>query len=163
MNVNLLPVPGVPTVTHFTITGFMGVLYPTCIIVIATATSPITSGERGPAPRSRSGLPCCILLETFALEEVTAAIEDALHLGTISFDSVRHLLVCRIERRPPRLDLENWPYLRPPKVQTTQAADYMALLGEVRFHGSTSDTVTWAGSGIPLSVVILKPMHFAGY
>ena len=30
LNVNLLPVPGVPAVMHFAITGFMGVLYPTC-------------------------------------------------------------------------------------------------------------------------------------
>jgi len=68
------------------------------------------------------------LLETFALEEVTAAIEDALHLGTISFDAVRHLLLCRIEHKPPRLDLTNWPHLPLASVRTTQAADYMALL-----------------------------------
>ena len=30
LNVHLLPVPGVPTVMHFAITNFMGVLYPTC-------------------------------------------------------------------------------------------------------------------------------------
>jgi hypothetical protein len=38
---------------------------------------------------------------------VTLAVEDAFRLGTISFDAVRHLLLCRIERRPPRLDMEN--------------------------------------------------------
>ncbi len=68
------------------------------------------------------------LLESFALQEVAAAVEDALRLGAISFDAVRHLLLCRIERRPPRLDLENWPHLPPATVRTTQAADYMALL-----------------------------------
>ena len=68
------------------------------------------------------------LLETFAMEEVTHAIEDALRLNTISFDAVRHLVLCRIERRPPRLDLQNWPHLPAAKVRTTQAADYMALL-----------------------------------
>ena len=68
------------------------------------------------------------LSETFVLEEVTAAVEDALRLGAISFDAVRHLLLCRIERRPPRLDLDNWPHLPPATVRTTQAADYMALL-----------------------------------
>jgi hypothetical protein len=52
------------------------------------------------------------LLETFTLEEVSAAIYDALRMNTISFDAVRHLLLCRIERRPPRLDLHNWPHLR---------------------------------------------------
>jgi transposase len=68
------------------------------------------------------------LLETFALAEVAAAIQDALRLNTISFDAVRHLVLCRIERRPPRLDLANWPHLPAASVRTTQAADYLALL-----------------------------------
>jgi len=71
------------------------------------------------------------LMETFALAEVTHAIEDALLLGTISFDAVRHLLLCRIERRPPRLDMDNYPHLPMAQVRTTQAADYMTLLAEV--------------------------------
>jgi transposase len=71
------------------------------------------------------------LLETFDIAEVTLAIEDALRLGTISFDAVRHLLLCRIERRPPRLDMENYPHLPMAQVRTTQAADYMTLLVEV--------------------------------
>jgi transposase len=70
------------------------------------------------------------LLETFDLAEVTHAVEDALRLGTIGFDAVRHLLLCRIERRPPRLDMENWPHLPLAQVRTTQAADYMTLLVE---------------------------------
>jgi hypothetical protein len=37
-------------------------------------------------------------------------------------------LLCRIDQRPPRLDLENYPHLPLAAVQTTQAADYMALL-----------------------------------
>ena len=41
------------------------------------------------------------LMETFAIKEVTHAVEDALLLGTISFDAVRRLLLCRIEQRPP--------------------------------------------------------------
>jgi len=68
------------------------------------------------------------LLETFSVQEVERAILDALALGTISFDAVKHLLLCRIERRPPRLDLENYPHLPLAEVQTTQAADYMTLL-----------------------------------
>ena len=71
------------------------------------------------------------LLETFDLSELTLAIEDALRLGTISFDAVRHLLLCRIERRPPRLDMENYPHLPLAQVRTTQAADYMTLLAAV--------------------------------
>ena len=68
------------------------------------------------------------LLETFALVEVTHAIEDALRISTISFDAVRHLVLCRIERRPPRLDMANWPHLPLPSVRATHAADYMTLL-----------------------------------
>jgi transposase len=71
------------------------------------------------------------LVETFDIAEVTLAVEQALKLGTISFDAVRHLLLCRIERRPPRLDMENYPHLPLAHVRTTQAADYMALLVEV--------------------------------
>jgi transposase len=70
------------------------------------------------------------LLETFDLSEVSHAVEDALRLGAISFDAVRHLLLCRIERRPPRLDMENYPHLPMAQVRTTQAADYMTLLAE---------------------------------
>jgi hypothetical protein len=77
---------------------------------------------------SREYIQVLRLLETFALQEVTPAIEDALRLNTIGFDAVRHLLLCRIERRPPRLDLQNWPHLPAANVRTTQAADYMALL-----------------------------------
>src|SRR5664279_4470453 len=69
------------------------------------------------------------LLETFTLAEVERAIDDALRMGTISFDAVKHLLLCRIERRPARLDLENYPHLPLTQVATTAAADYLALLG----------------------------------
>jgi hypothetical protein len=68
------------------------------------------------------------LLETFPLAEVTAAVEHALTLNTIGFDAVRHLVLCRIERRPPRLDMANWPHLPMAQVRTTRPADYMSLL-----------------------------------
>jgi transposase len=68
------------------------------------------------------------LRETFALAEVEQAIDDALRMGTISFDAVKHLLLCRIEQRPARLDLENYPHLPLAQVATTAAADYLALL-----------------------------------
>jgi hypothetical protein len=34
-------------------------------------------------------------------------------------------------RRPPRLDMENYPHLPLAQVQTTQAADYMSALVEM--------------------------------
>jgi transposase len=71
------------------------------------------------------------LLETFSLPEVAHAIQDALHLGTVSCDAVKHLLLCRIEQRPPRLNLIEYPHLPLAQVRTTQPVDYTALLSEV--------------------------------
>ena len=57
-----------------------------------------------------------------------AAAKDAIRLGAISFDAVKHLVLCRLEGRPPRLDLELYPYLPRMRVSTTSAGDYMTLL-----------------------------------
>jgi len=46
------------------------------------------------------------LLESFQLGDVEAAVREALKLRAIGFDAVKHLLLCRIEHRPPRLDLD---------------------------------------------------------
>src|SRR6476620_7316232 len=64
------------------------------------------------------------LLETFSRAEVSKPIEDALRMRAISFDAVKHLLLCRIEQRPPRLDLENYPHLPLAQVATTAVSDY---------------------------------------
>jgi hypothetical protein len=68
------------------------------------------------------------LLETFSMTEVTQAIEDALRMRAISFDAVKHLVLCRIERKPPRLDMENYPHLPLAQVAATAASDYLSLL-----------------------------------
>ena len=72
------------------------------------------------------------LLETFSMGEVHSAVKDALRLGSISFDAVKHLVkhlvLCRLEGRPPHLDLELYPYLPRVIVNITSAGDYMSLL-----------------------------------
>ena len=68
------------------------------------------------------------LLETFTHNEVHLAVKDAIRLGALSFDAVKHLAVCRLEGRPPRLNLELYPYLRRLKVSATCAGDYISLL-----------------------------------
>ena len=70
------------------------------------------------------------LIEDFPLKEVAAAVDEALRLGTISFDAVKHLLLCRIERRPPKLEMENYPHLPHAEVAKTAAAAYLVLVGE---------------------------------
>jgi transposase len=70
------------------------------------------------------------LLETFSLAEVTAGVRHALQLRAIAFDAVKHLLLCAIEQRPPKLDLENYPHLPVAEVALTRVADYQVLLQE---------------------------------
>ncbi len=69
------------------------------------------------------------LLETFEIDDVHVAIKRALELGAIGYDAVKHLVLCRIERRPPRLDLDIYPYLPKARVGTTSVCSYMSLLG----------------------------------
>jgi hypothetical protein len=71
------------------------------------------------------------LMEVFAIEEVAAGVRDAIDRGVIGFDAVKHLVLCRIERRPPRLDLTVYPYLPRANVATTLAQTYMGLLSGV--------------------------------
>ena len=48
---------------------------------------------------SREYIQVLRLLEDFRLEEVRAAVGDAMRLGAICFDAVKHLLLCRIDRK----------------------------------------------------------------
>ena len=68
------------------------------------------------------------LLEIFQIADVEAGIQSALERGTIGFDAVKHLVLCRIERRPSRLDMTVYPYLPKAHVAVTSPGDYMALL-----------------------------------
>ena len=58
----------------------------------------------------------------------TIAVRDAIARGAIGFDAVKHLVLCRIERRPPRLDMTIYPYLPKAVVATTSAKAYLGLL-----------------------------------
>ena len=69
------------------------------------------------------------LLEDFRLDHVSGAVQDAVRLGAIGFDAVKHLVLCRLDHRPPRLDLAQYPHLPVARVATTAAANYLALLG----------------------------------
>ncbi|SDY93913.1 hypothetical protein SAMN05444340_1384 [Citreimonas salinaria] len=70
------------------------------------------------------------LLQTFDIVDLHAAVKKALQLGAVGFDAVKHLVLCQVERRPPKLDLEVYPYLPRADVATTSAASYMSLLSE---------------------------------
>jgi hypothetical protein len=57
----------------------------------------------------------------FDLAVVAAAVREAIDRGAIGFDAVKHLVLCRLERRPPRLDLTVYPDLPRATVATTAA------------------------------------------
>ncbi|MFQ5923614.1 MAG: IS21 family transposase, partial [Anaerolineales bacterium] len=80
-------------------------------------------------PGKREYVQVLRLLESFELDDVHGAVKQALDLGAIGYDAVKHLVLCRVERRPPRLDLDIYPYLPKACVETTSAASYMSLLG----------------------------------
>ncbi len=68
------------------------------------------------------------LLETFELEELHAAVKAAMDLGAVGFDAIKHLVLCQVEKRPPKLDLDAYPYLPKADVATTSATSYMCLI-----------------------------------
>ena len=68
------------------------------------------------------------LLERFEMEVLHRALKDALRMGAVSFDAIKHLVLCRVEHRPPRLDLDIYPFLPRTNVATTSASSYMSLL-----------------------------------
>jgi transposase len=68
------------------------------------------------------------LFETFEMEHVHGAVCQALDLGAIGYDAIKHLVLCRVERRPPRLDLDCYPYLPRARVETTKPSSYLRLM-----------------------------------
>lgn len=68
------------------------------------------------------------LFKVFPEPVVRSAVRAALELGAISADAVKHLVLCQIEHRPPRLDLKDYPYLPASTVAATNPADYMVLI-----------------------------------
>src|SRR3546814_11927118 len=75
-----------------------------------------------PTPKKREYVQVLGLLGSFPLGEVEAAVRTALKLGAVGFDAAKHLLLCRIERRPPRLDPDVYPCLPRARVETTSAS-----------------------------------------
>ncbi len=70
------------------------------------------------------------LMEDFEMHDIHGAVKQALNMGVIGYDAVKHLVLCRIEKRPPRLDLDIYPYLPKANVETTKPVAYMSLLGK---------------------------------
>jgi len=79
-------------------------------------------------PGKREFVQVLRLLEVFRPDDVLAGVRAAIGHGVIGFDAVKHLVLCRLEQRPPRLDLKRYPYLPQATVATTRAGSYLSLL-----------------------------------
>jgi hypothetical protein len=51
------------------------------------------------------------LMEVFSEVIVATAALDAIRLGAVSFDAIKQLVIAKVERRPARLGLDDYPYL----------------------------------------------------
>jgi transposase len=85
-------------------------------------------GKRG----KREYIQILRLLECFPQEVVTLAAREALRLQAISFDALKHLVLCRIEHKPAHLDLAHYPHLPVAQVAMTAVSDYLGLLSAGR-------------------------------
>ena len=83
------------------------------------------------------GIVCGIIAATLFVCIASAEEKEpvaVLELGGTSawnvpvFDAVKHLVPCRIERRPPRFDMTVYPYLPQAHVAMTSAKTYLGLL-----------------------------------
>jgi hypothetical protein len=70
------------------------------------------------------------LCERFEQTLVEWAVARALDMGAISFDAVKMIALARLERRPPRLDLQLYPHLPRADVGRTDPRAYMGLLSQ---------------------------------
>ena len=63
-------------------------------------------------PGKREFVQVLRLMETCRMEDVTAAVGDAIARGAIGFDAIKHLVLCCIERLPPRSTWRSIPTCR---------------------------------------------------
>jgi hypothetical protein len=59
------------------------------------------------------------------MEDLHAAVKTALRMGAVGFDAIKHLVLCQVEKRPPKLDLDVYPYLPRATVGKTSATSYL--------------------------------------
>ena len=67
------------------------------------------------------------LLESFGMEDLHVAVKNV-RMGAVGFDAIKHLVLCQVEKRPPKLDLNVYPYLPRATVGKTSAASYLCLV-----------------------------------
>ena len=62
------------------------------------------------------------------MEDLHVAVKNALRMGAVGFDAIKHLVLWQVEKRPPKLDLNVYPYLPRATVGKTSATSYLCLV-----------------------------------
>ena len=62
------------------------------------------------------------------MADLNVAVKNALRMDAIGFDAIKHLVLCQVEKRPQKLDLDVYPDLPRANVGTTSAVSYMSLM-----------------------------------
>lgn len=88
----------------------------------------VRQSQRSKRSGQREYIQVLRLLECFPFDSVAWATREALRLQAISFDAVKHLVLCRIECRPAHLDLTLYPHLPTAQVSLTAVSEYLGLL-----------------------------------
>jgi hypothetical protein len=107
-------------------------------------------GKRG----KREYIQILRLLECFPQEIVTLAVREALRLQAISFDALKHLVLCRIEHKPAHLDLLHYPHLPVAQVAMTAVSDYLGLLS------AETEGLVSGLAGLPGEAYASHPVEF---
>ena len=90
------------------------------------------------------------LLESFELADLHLAVKTALRIGAVGFHAVKHLVLCQVERRPPKLDLEVYPYL-PRECGMTEGPEILLghYLKSLKLRSSCGSMTNWPASARP--------------
>ena len=123
--------PRNPAVDHWEVTTIVVVVIDRYLYdyYYLTGHSEMIHGPCRPGRRGKREFVQVLRLVAFSQQGVAAALKDALRLGAISFDAVKHLVLCRLEGRPPRLDLELYPYL--PRVRSVHLMSHWSFCLEM--------------------------------
>ena len=71
------------------------------------------------------------LLSVYEMSHVAGGIHQGIQMGVLSYDGIKHLVLCQVEEKPPRLNLLSLPAVPSVRVAQTKVSSYQQLMGGV--------------------------------
>ena len=71
------------------------------------------------------------LLSVHDIGHVAGGIRQGLQMGILSYEGIKHLILCQVEEKPPRLNLVSLPAVPSVRVAQTKVSAYQHLMGGV--------------------------------